>query len=517
MFEIIATLMAFGLLLIVGLGVIFLAKKMFGITFGVMASNDVKHDIGDSDQSLALDNTADKKSRVYPNLEFGKKLPMLFKAVGIGVLGIVSLSVLGLLEGVTDERGELYRNVTNEVGDTWGNSQTLSGPVLVIPFSYEVFETKTYRLNNGEEKVKEVHRTVNDKMVILPQQLNMNIELDYDFRYRGIYQAMVYNAKLTGHANFSQFDFKDKSIKAINYQASYLSFGVSDNKAIQKVNQFSLNNEPLKLNSGTNLLHHGIASGFHAPVTLSSPQGLGNKDGILSIDFDIDFRGSKSISVLPLAEDTLLKVTSNWQHPSFHGMLPSAREVSDTGFSAQWELSHLARNYPQIFRASNEISLSEVSADTMLFEPITHYSKVKRSVKYGILFICLTFLALFIFDLKKHVNFSLIQYCLVGASLSLFYLLLLSLSEHIGFLAAYLLAALTAVISITSYVGFAARSKKSAMLMAGLLTSLYSVLYSILQLEQFALLTGTLFLVLIMLGLMYATRHLAKPKKALNS
>ncbi len=511
MFEIVATLMAFGLLLLIGLGVLLLAKKMFGVTFGKLLPDNSKLEHSHDPHLSTSEISSEMSHKKTVSLPLGKKMPMLIKVIGIGILGIVSLSVLGLLEGITDERGKMYRKVTNEVGNTWGNNQVISGPVLVIPFSYQVFETKTYTLNNGEEKVKNIHRTVNDKMVILPEQLNINIELDYDFRYRGIYQAMVYNAKMIGQASFSSVDLKNKAMTEIDFKESYLSFGISDNKAIQKVIRFSLNNHALKLNSGTNLHNRGMTSGFHAAVSLNETGEIEGDSHNLAIEFEIDFRGSKSISVLPLAEDTFLKVSSNWQHPSFQGMLPSVREVTNQGFSAQWELSHLARNYPQKFRASKNISLSEVSADTMLFEPVTHYSKVKRSVKYGILFVCLTFLALFVFDLKKQVDFSIIQYCLVGASLSLFYLLLLSLSEHFGFFAAFLIAAITAILSITGYVGFASKSRKSALLMAGLLTSLYGVLYSILQLEQFALLTGTLFLVLIMLSLMYITRHLANP------
>ena len=497
MFEIIASLIGLGVLFVIGLGGLVLVRKLLG------HSNLIP--------SLSSNLNADSSNEKVTESEFKRKLPIVLKGVGIGVLAIISLSVLGLLEGITDERGRLYSNVTDEIGDTWGNSQTISGPVLVIPFSYQTVETKTYKLNSGEDKTKRTHRTIYDKMVILPEQLNLNINLDYDFRYRGIYQAMVYNAVLDGEANFPKHDFttgnyKDYSRLKINYQDSYLSFGVSDNKAIQKVSKFTMDDKTLKLNSGTNLTNTGIEQGFHSPVDIKVASEK------FQVKFAIDFRGSRSIAVLPLAEDSNLQISSNWQHPSFHGMLPNTRELSENGFVARWELSHLARNYPQSFRASQQPSVTEVSAETMLFEPVTHYSKVKRSVKYGILFICLTFLALYVFDLKKKVNFSLIQYCLVGASLSIFYLLLLSLSEHLGFLAAYIVASLVAVLSIASYVGFAAKSIKSATLMVGLLVSLYSVLYSILQLEQFALLTGSLFLVLIIFALMYATRHMARPQ-----
>lgn len=505
MFEILAFLFVLGLILLVGLVVLFLAKKLFGQT-------NLLQSIGSTPSAMSGTEVNGEKIENQSETLYLKilaKLPVTFKGLGVVFLGIGCLSLLGLLEGVSNERGNLFANVTNEIGDTWGNSQIVSGPLLVVPYTYKVFDQSKVTLDNGEEKVNLIPRLVKDKMIFLPKLLNIDVYLDYDFRYRGIYQAMVYNAKVTGRAKFDQVTFKHPTLVEIHFQESYVSFGVSDNRAIQKVNLFTINQQSLELNSGTNLNHQGITAGFHAPVNLNSELAL------LELDFDLDFRGSKSISLLPLAEDTVFKVASNWQHPSFHGMLPSERKLSEEGFVAKWELSHLARNYPQMFSSRDNISLNEVSAETLLFEPITHYSKVKRSIKYGILFICLTFLALFVFDLKKAVNFSLIQYCLVGASLSLFYLLLLSLSEHIGFLVAYLCAALTAVISISSYVGFASSSVKSASLMGALLMALYSVLYSILQLEQFALLTGTIFLILITLTLMFATRNLAKPKQVL--
>jgi inner membrane protein len=496
MFEILAILFVLGLILLIGLGVLFLVKKLFGSSVLTLNRSD-GFVVEKTESDGAIGDT------LYAKLLL--KLPTLFKVLGISILAVVCLSLLGLLDGVSNERGNLFKKVTQEIGDTWGNSQVVSGPLLVIPYTYQVFDISKVALENGEQKINRIPRLIKDKMIILPKKLNLDVYLDYDFRYRGIYQAMVYNAKLSGNAVFENIQFNKPSLTEIHFEESYLSFGVSDNKAIQKVNTFNANQKNLELNSGTSLSHQGITAGFHAELLLQKQQK------VLQVDFDLDFRGSKSISLLPLAEDTQFKVSSNWQHPSFHGMLPNERELSKQGFSAQWELSHLTRNYPQRFSSSNNISLNEVAAETLLFEPITHYSKVKRSIKYGILFICLTFLALLVFDLKKSANFNFIQYCLVGVSLSLFYLLLLSLSEHIGFLAAYLCAALTAVISISIYVGVASSSIKSSILMATLLLALYSVMYSILQLEQFALLTGTIFLLLITLTLMFATRNLAKP------
>ncbi|MGL5664565.1 MAG: cell envelope integrity protein CreD, partial [Shewanella sp.] len=216
------------------------------------------------------------------------------------------------------------------------------------------------------------------------------------------------------------------------------------------------------------------------------------------------------ISALPLGEQTLLNIHADWPHPSFKGLLPAEREITANGFTASWNISHLTRNYPQEFIKSNQSTLTEVVANAMLFEPVTHYGKIERSVKYGLLFIVLTFIMLFIFELGQKTSLSTVQYMLVGSAMALFYLLLLSLSEHLAFLQAYLIAACIPVLSVSAYVGSATASLKRGAIVGTMLVSLYAVLYSILQLEDYALLMGTGLLLVVLLILMFVTRHQPK-------
>lgn len=189
------------------------------------------------------------------------------------------------------------------------------------------------------------------------------------------------------------------------------------------------------------------------------------------------------------------------------GLPAASRNLSTEGFDANWQISHLSRNFPQVFRASDGRDLTEISASVTLFEPVTHYGKIERSLKYGILFILLTYILLLIFELGNKSRLSAVQYLMVGGAMCLFYLLLLSLSEHLLFLTAYLVAAAVPLLSIPLYVASASGSRRQGAIVAAMLASLYGVLYSILQLEDYALLMGTGLLVLIMLVLMYLTRH----------
>lgn len=226
-----------------------------------------------------------------------------------------------------------------------------------------------------------------------------------------------------------------------------------------------------------------------------------------SIDFSMILRGSEAIDILPLGEQTLINIQSDWPHPSFKGILPAKRNISEQGFDAFWNISHLTRNYPQEFIQGDMVRLGEISATTVLFEPVTHYGKTERSVKYGLLFIVLTFIMLFIFELGQKTSLSIIQYMLVGGAMAMFYLLLLSLLEHLVFFYAYLIAATIPVLSISSYVGSASASYKRGFFVGVMQAGLYTVLYSILQLEDYALLMGTGLLLLALLILMYITRH----------
>ncbi|ABM26549.1 Inner membrane CreD family protein [Shewanella sp. W3-18-1] len=428
----------------------------------------------------------------------------LLKALTIGILSIIALIPLGIIMDMTSDRQALYHSVVDEIGRSWGEQQTLSGPVLVIPYSYFVLQEEVS--NDGKTR-HEVKRTYQDELVILPKKLTLDLDLKHDFRTRGIYQSLVYNAALQGQADFSLNRYDIPNLIAFDNKNARLVFGVSSNQAIDKVEKIEITGDSTLLSgslmSGTGLTTGGLEKGFNQRLQVGEASDF-------SVNFAMTLRGSQSISALPLGEQTLINIQADWPHPSFKGLLPAERKISANGFTASWNISHLTRNYPQEFIKSSQSTLTEVVANAMLFEPVTHYGKIERSVKYGLLFIVLTFIMLFIFELGQKTSLSTIQYVLVGSAMALFYLLLLSLSEHLAFLHAYLIAACIPVLSVSAYVGSATTSMKRGSIVGLMLVSLYAVLYSILQLEDYALLMGTGLLLVILLILMFVTRHQAK-------
>ncbi|QFU21101.1 cell envelope integrity protein CreD [Shewanella eurypsychrophilus] len=433
------------------------------------------------------------------------KTNLTHKILIVAGLSLLSLIPLGLVMDMAWEREALYHDVVAEIGQSWGDKQEISGPALVVPYTYQVIQEAV----SDEGKVRKFTSTYQNELVILPKLLELNIELKHDFRSRGIFQSLVYNAQLNGTANFELTQINIPNLIKLNLENARMVFGISANQAIDKINNFELRDEQSKvittqssIMSGTGLANQiGLERGFHQPV------GLNPKQTTISLGFDLMLRGSQSISALPLGEQTHIKISADWPHPSFNGLLPADRTISEQGFKANWNISHLSRNFPQVFSKDQQINLREINANTILFEPVTHYGKIERSVKYGLLFIVLSFIILLIFELSQNSKLSLIQYLLVGTAMTLFYLLLLSLSEHLAFSLAYIIAASVPVLSVSAYVASATASLKRGGIMLAMLIGLYGVLYSILKLEDYALLMGTGLLVVIMLVLMFITRR----------
>lgn len=417
-------------------------------------------------------------------------------------LGLVSLVPLGLIQSVSNERAELHQQVVKEIGQSWGSQQTLGGPALVIPYQYEKFtETKV------DGKVERQRQVFDDEVVILPYKLTLDADLQHQFRTRGIYQSLVYQGDISGEAEFV-IDKPDMA-NLVKWDISHarIVFGVSDNQAIEQVTRFNLANEQQMptLDSGTQLPNiYGMTTGFQRRIALAPNQYQ------FTLSYALTLRGSEGLNILPLGDSSHIHIKADWPHPSFKGYLPASRTMTDSAFDATWNISHLTRNYPQVFSANVERGVTEVIANVTLFEPVTHYCKIERSLKYGILFILLTYIMLLIFELGQKSRLSTVQYLLVGCAMCLFYLLLLSLSEHMAFLSAYIAAAAVPLLSIPLYVASASRSKRQGGVMLMMLTALYAVLYSILQLEDYALLMGTGLLVVILVILMYLTRHQAE-------
>ena len=298
----------------------------------------------------------------------------------------------------------------------------------------------------------------------------------------------------------------------------------SNTKALVKINKLKIGDidQELEAMSGTMatpLITNGI-SGQLGPEHNS----IMDKEKI-PFEIDIDFRGSRDISILPLGKKNHFEIKSNWKSPSFSGVLPTERTIDENGFLAKWEVSNLIRNYPQIIDVNedkyndfydnssesyesygNYYSDGNTIVKVALFDSVTSYTQIYRACKYGILFIMMSLVVVYIFEVVSKKAAHYVQYGVVGFSLVIFYLLLLSLSEHIGFEWAYLVSSLAIVIPNSMYITSMTSNKKFGIGMFIFLSGIYAILFSILRMEQYALLTGSLLILAVLYAVMYLTK-----------
>ena len=446
--------------------------------------------------------------------------PVTKKIIFLFVLTILLWIPLILIGNLINDRGKLYKQTITNIGNEWGKSQKIIAPVITISYTDTSINNKDSVSNASNTKAVAVV-PVERKFAILPEELNATIEMKDEVRQRGIYNATVYNAnvKLKGY-------FSAKILKEDRKVVGCISIGLTDTKALIKINKFKIGDMDLEAMSGTMaapLITNGI-SGQLGPEHNNTM----NKEKI-PFEIDIDFRGSRDISILPLGKKNHFEIKSNWKSPSFSGVLPTERTIDENGFSAVWEVSNLIRNYPQIIDINNDqfsdfyqdgVVYNEYDDETTysdnndentivkvaLFDSVTSYTQIYRACNYGILFIGMSLVVVFIFEVVSKKAAHYVQYGVVGFSLVIFYLLLLSLSEHIGFEWSYLISSLAIVIPNSLYITSMTSSKKFGIGMFIFLSGIYAILFSILRMEQYALLTGSLLILAVLYAVMYLTK-----------
>ncbi|WP_338991358.1 cell envelope integrity protein CreD [Fusobacterium animalis] len=446
--------------------------------------------------------------------------PVTKKIIFLFVLTILLWIPLILIGNLINDRGKLYKQTITNIGNEWGKSQKIIAPVITISYTDTSINNKDSVSNASNTKAVAVV-PVERKFAILPEELNATIEMKDEVRQRGIYNATVYNAnvKLKGY-------FSAKILKEDRKVLGCISIGLTDTKALIKINKFKIGDMDLEAMSGTMaapLITNGI-SGQLGPEHNNTM----NKEKI-PFEIDIDFRGSRDISILPLGKKNHFEIKSNWKSPSFSGVLPTERTIDNNGFSAVWEVSNLIRNYPQIIDINNDqfsdfyqdgVVYNEYDDETTysdnndentivkvaLFDSVTSYTQIYRACNYGILFIGMSLVVVFIFEVVSKKAAHYVQYGVVGFSLVIFYLLLLSLSEHIGFEWSYLVSSLAIVIPNSLYITSMTSSKKFGIGMFIFLSGIYAILFSILRMEQYALLTGSLLILAVLYAVMYLTK-----------
>ncbi len=432
------------------------------------------------------------------------------RLISIAVLALLLLIPLQMVESVVRERYQTYQGVVTEIAGAWSSDQRLAGPILVIPYTEKVEVRDDFLTPGGEVRPSTRWESRRRNAVILPEVLQYDGSLTPETRRRGIYRVQVYTADIEVSGAFRNLQAaieslsSAESLEVIEWDEAVVGFGLSDPRGIVDVDGFEFNGHPAQPRPGTTLVEL-LPRGFHAPV------GAVISD---SLDFRLPMtiRGSGSIRFLPLGETTAASIRSEWIHPSFVGeVLPAVRTIDDKGFSAEWTIPLLNRSYPQAWTAGSPVVIDEIEAGVRLFEPVALYDLVTRSVKYGLLFVVLTFLTLGLIELVLGARLSLVQFFLIGVALAMFFLILVALAEHIGFSSAYLLASTSVVVINTLYCASILGKRSIAAVVGAVLTSIYGILYIILKAEDYALLGGTLLLVVALTVTMYFTRRIHKP------
>ena len=415
------------------------------------------------------------------------------------------------------DRESQSREASASITGGWGGPQAMNGPLLVIPYRGVATETV---VENG----RSVTRTnqVNRELTIAPDVVELKTDLSPKVRKRSIYEAVVYDARMSGKARFAfPQDLAQSGVDpaSLDLSRAELRFGLSDPRGLGANPRVNADGKPLRMLPGGG---SGGGRGFFAWVDATA---LPSQP--LAVDFAYDFRGNGSLSLAPQAGDTGWTVHSTWPSPSFTGdFLPEHPPVTDKGFDATYRIGNLALGRSlvstgdaganassppqpiatQAYRAARDTDGQAQVAQIDLIQPVDLYSQVNRAVKYGFLFIGFTFLALLMFDVIGGVRVSAVEYLLMGAALVLFFVLLLAFAEVIGFTPAYVLASAAIAGLNTAYSAAVLGSWRRAGFIGGLLVGLCAVLYILLSLEAYSLLIGSLLLFAALAGVMYATR-----------
>ncbi|MBL6446232.1 cell envelope integrity protein CreD [Fulvivirga sp. 29W222] len=432
----------------------------------------------------------ESETNTISKISSGIKNSIMVKLIAVAVIALLLLIPASSIESLIYER-QLNRDIAiQEVSNKWGGAQILAGPILNIPY-------REYHKNKDGELRYTVHYAH-----FLPKSLNIDGKVDPERRKRGIYEIVLYNTKLQFSGTFEKPDFSIWSIDSenVHWGEAYISIGIPDMSGIQK-------DLTLKWNGKSHVVESGLPEKEVISSGLISRVSFG-EGKVNNFEFSVDLNGSGQLSFVPLGKRTLVNLVSPWPDPSFNGeFLPDKREVTIDGFKAEWEVLDLNRNYPQQWLGNTQ-NIQNAAFGVGLILPVDEYQKNMRSVKYAILVIALSFIIFFLIEILNRKRFHPFQYVMVGLVIVLFYSLLISFTEHMGFNLAYMISSILVIGLIAIYVAAVFKSRKLTILVTILLTVIYFFIFVILQLQDFALLVGSLGLFAALASLMYLSRHI---------
>ncbi|MFB6455678.1 cell envelope integrity protein CreD [Chitinophaga sp. Hz27] len=455
-----------------------------------------------------------------PQSSFYDRFAFAIKAILIFILTLVLLIPIVMVQELVTERGTRFREAAAKIGESWGGQQTITGPVLAIPLPND---------STGKHYAYLMPHDLKINGDIIPQSLN-----------RGIYNINVYTANMQMNGSFSLDDLQQLNLppSAIQLEKAVLIVGVSDLKGLKDQVQVKWNGHVYTMNAGT------PAPVFHAakyhdsgreytvstaetPNETFATDGLqaaipiaAGADSLLNFSLDLGVNGSTSVNFSPTGKSTAVAMKSTWKSPSFDDVLtPKDRVVSDSGFSVLWKSQDFKRSFPQAW-IDNKYNINKDDFGVSLITPVDTYQQTSRSVKYAFLLICLTFFVYYIVETAQQRSVHPVQYGLIGVALCIFYVLLLSVSEQVGFGLAYLIASVMTIGLITVYT-MSVLTRRIAISIGIVLSLIYGFVYIIISAEDYALLMGSFGLFITLAGIMFYSRKInwnnVRKSVALNS
>lgn len=421
-----------------------------------------------------------------------QKSKLIIKGLIIGVLALLLLIPAYFVQNLVQEREARQKEAFIEVSSKWADQQNITGPVLVIPY------TRSAADKDGKPII------IKSLAYFLPDKLNIESTVRPEKRYRGIYEVMLYSSSIRLSGNFGALPLQKLALTAADmvWREAYLCLSITDARGLKDELQLKWNDSTLSLTPS--FVNNAVfKEGFVSPVTINEMSANAG----FNFSSQVNLNGSQQLLFTPVGKQTTVHMQSTWPDPSFNGsQLPDTSSISKKGFTAGWKSFSHTRNFPQAWK-DDVYNLSSSSLGVDLFIPVNGYQKTMRSVKYAILCILLTFTAFFLIETNNKKSVHPVQYALIGFALILFYTLLLSFSEYIGFNGAYAVATSATVGLIAWFVKGLLQSGKLSVLLSLVLVLLYSYIFTILQLQDYALLLGSVGLFLTLAIVMYYSRR----------
>lgn len=414
------------------------------------------------------------------------------KALVIGFLTIILLIPGIMIQDLIRERQDRSVETIEKINAKWSNAQTVCGPVLTIPYT-------TTHVDANNKTVLQEHT-----ISITPKNLNIDTQLFPEERYYGIYKTILYKSEIDLSGNFDKINYQKTENSTIHWEQAYLTIGVSDLRGITENISFTLDNKQYPVEAAGN---YDRLMGKILVVSLNNADSLLTGQP-LNFNCKIKLNGSSNINFIPIGKTSKVHVAGTWKSPGFIGNFSPEHTITENGFDANWSVLRFNRSIPETWIDNQVDTFDDASFGVNLIDPVNHYQQNMRSAKYAFMFIALTFVVFFFVEILTKKRIHPIQYLLVGIALILFYSLLLSISEQINFGIAYLIASIATIGLITVYTYSIFKNKIQTGGLAAMLCMLYIFLYVVLQLEDIALLIGSVGLFIILGIIMFFSRKI---------